>query len=30
MRRAVQPELLDELPPEDSDAMHSRRDLEPT
>ena len=28
MTRAVQPELLDELPPEDLSAMHSRRDLE--
>lgn len=28
MTRSVQPELLDELPPEDSNALHSRRDLE--
>ncbi len=28
MKRFVQPELLDELPPDDSNAMHSRRDME--
>lgn len=27
MRRILEPELLDSLPPQDPDAMHSRRDL---